>query len=47
MKTGSREKLPHYIKARKRTKRTIPYVLDENGIMKMGQKEIMHNLTDI
>ena len=39
--------LHHYLKSRKRrTKRTIHYVLDENGIMKMGQKEIMHIFTE-
>ena len=46
--TGETPTLHHYLKSRKRsTKRTIPYVLDENEIMKMGQKEIMHTLWNI
>jgi len=45
--TGEIPTLHHYLKSRmRRTKRTIHYVLDENGIMKMGQKEIMHIFTE-
>ena len=44
---GENPLLHHYLKSRKRrTKRRITYVLDENGIMQMGQKEIMHIFTE-
>jgi hypothetical protein len=45
--TGETPTLHHYTKSRKRrTKLTIIYLLDENRIMTMGQKEIIHIFTD-
>jgi hypothetical protein len=40
--------LPQYLKSRKRrTMCTISYVLDENGVMKISQTEVMNTLRNI
>jgi hypothetical protein len=41
--TGEHTSIHHYLISRKRrTTRTVTHVTGENGIMQMGQKEIMH-----